>query len=102
MFQYNQDFYQAEENEFEASKTLSKSLNQISEAYERSKERLNRDLNKMEYQVRKIKDTRETIYMKHIKSLDLVEKEVNRIMPPDLSNQQHRQLLDEDDNEIDE
>ena len=73
--------------ECDSSKTLSKSLNQISEAYERSKERLNRDLNKMEWQVRKIKDTRERISMKHIKSLDLVEKEVNRIMPPDLSNQ---------------
>jgi len=41
----------------------------------------------MEWQVRKIKDTRERMGMKHIKSLDLVEKEVNRIMPPDLSNQ---------------
>lgn len=67
-----------------SSKTLSKSLTQISEAYERSKERLNRDLNKMEYHVRKIKDTRDRLTMKHIKSLDLVEKEVNRVMPCDI------------------
>lgn len=56
----------------ESTQVLSKSLNQISEAYEKSKDRLNRDLNKMEFQVSQIRDTRDRIQLKHIKSLDIV------------------------------
>ena len=64
---------------------FSKHLSQISDAYERSKDRLNRDLNKMEFQVGQIRDTRDRMQMKHIKSLDNVQQEINRIMPNDLS-----------------
>ena len=63
-------------------------------AYEKQKDRLNRDLNKMEYQVAQIKDTRDRISMAHIKSLDIVSKEVERIMPQNLS-----QIGSEQDND---
>lgn len=36
----------------------------------------------MEYQVSQLKDTRERLSLKHIKSLDIITKEVDRIMPP--------------------
>lgn len=39
----------------------------------------------MEYQVAQIKDTRDRISIQHIKSLDIVSKEVERIMPQNLS-----------------
>ena len=79
---------------------LSKSLTQISMAYEKQKDRLNRDLNKMEYQVAQIKDTRDRISMQHIKSLDIVSKEVERIMPQNLSQMGSEQ--DNDDEAIDQ
>ena len=74
---------------------FSKHLSQISDAYERSKDRLNRDLNKMEFQVGQIRDTRDRMQMKHIKSLDIVQQEINRIMPNDLSS--HVDELDMED-----
>lgn len=96
----NHDLQQADS--CESTQVLSKSLNQISEAYERSKDRLNRDLNKMEYQVSQIRDTRERISMKHIKSLDIVQREVNRIMPNELSSKQSKEDEEDDDMEFDE
>ena len=51
---------------------LAKSMREIDIAYGKSKERLEKDLNKMEYHVTLIKDTRERIGIKHIKSLDIV------------------------------
>lgn len=41
----------------------------------------------MEFQVNQIKDTRERITMKHIKSLDIVQREIDKIMPNELSAQ---------------
>jgi len=41
----------------------------------------------MEFQVNQIKDTRERITMKHIKSLDIVQREIDKIMPNELSEQ---------------
>ncbi len=38
----------------------------------------------MEYQVSQLKDTRERLSLKHIKSLDIITREVDRIMPPTL------------------
>jgi hypothetical protein len=64
---------------------LVNSLKQIKVTYEKSKERLEKDLNKMEYQVNQIKDTRERISLKHLKSLDIVQREINKIMPNDLT-----------------
>lgn len=80
---------------------MSKSLVQISEAYTRSKDRLLRDLNKMESQMRKLKDTRERISMKHIKSLDLLAREVDRIMPAELHGEGNLQEGPESDAEVD-
>lgn len=42
----------------------------------------------MEFKVTQIRDTRERISIKHIKSLDIVEKEVHRIMPNSLTESQ--------------
>lgn len=80
---------------------MSKSLVQISEAYTRSKDRLSRDLNKMESHMRKLKDTRERISMKHIKSLDLLAREVDRIMPAELHGEGNLQEGPESDAEVD-
>jgi len=41
----------------------------------------------MEFQVNQMKDTRERITMKHIKSLDIVQREIDKIMPNELSAQ---------------
>ena len=64
---------------------MARSLREIDIAYGKSKERLEKDLNKMEYHVTQIKDTRERIGIKHIKSLDIVQREINKIMPNDLT-----------------
>lgn len=72
-------------NKDEPKDELVRSLKQIKVTYERSKERLEKDLNKMEYQVTQIRDTRERISIKHLKSLDIVQREINRIMPNDLT-----------------
>jgi len=42
----------------------------------------------MEFRVTQIRDTRERISIKHIKSLDIVEKEIHRIMPNSLTETQ--------------
>jgi len=42
----------------------------------------------MEYKVNQIRDTRERISLKHIKSMDIVEKEIHRIMPNSLTESQ--------------
>lgn len=64
---------------------LARSLKEIDIVYGRSKQRLERDLNKMEYHITQIRDTRERIGIKHIKSLDIVQREINKIMPNDLT-----------------
>ena len=53
--------------------------------YQRGKEKLERDINKMEYKVKLVQETREKIQLRHIKGLDIVQNEVNRIMPNNLS-----------------
>ncbi len=64
---------------------MEKSLKEIEVTYKKNKERLERDLNKMEYKITQIRDTRERISLKHIKSLDIVEREIHRIMPNSLT-----------------
>ena len=55
---------------------------------------MEKDLNKMEFKVKQISDTRERIGLKHIKSLYIVEKEIDRIMPNSLTQSQvQRNLL---------
>ena len=69
----------------EEERQLAKSLKQIEIAYKKNIEQLGKDLNRMEFRVTQIRDTRERISIKHIKSLDIVEKEVHRIMPNSLT-----------------
>ena len=64
---------------------MAQSLKDIEVCYKKNKERLEKDLNKMEFKINQIKDTRERISLKHIKSLDIVEKEIDRIMPNSLT-----------------
>lgn len=64
---------------------LAKSLKDIGVAYKKNILQLGKDLNKMEFRVTQIRDTRERISLKHIKSLDIVEKEIHRIMPNSLT-----------------
>lgn len=64
---------------------LEKSLKEIEVCYKKNKERLEKDLNKMEYKITQIRDTRERISLKHIKSLDIVEKFVHKVMPNSLT-----------------
>lgn len=80
---------------------LSKSLQQIEVCYQKNKKKLERDLNKMEYKVKQVQDTREKMQLRHIKGLDIVTNEVNRIMPNSLTEKQlHNNLyLDEEDEE---
>lgn len=62
---------------------LSQSLHQIELCYQKNKQKLERDLNKMEYKVKvQGQDAREKMQLRHIKGLDIVENEVNRMMPP--------------------
>lgn len=49
---------------------------------------MERDINKMEYKVKLVQETREKIQLRHIKGLDIVENEVNRIMPNNLAGDQ--------------
>jgi len=67
---------------------LSKSLQQIEVCYQKNKKKLERDLNKMEYKVKQVQDTREKMQLRHIKGLDIVTNEVNRIMPNSLTEKQ--------------
>jgi hypothetical protein len=55
----------------------------------------------MESHMRKLKDTRERISMKHIKSLDLLAREVDRIMPAELHGEGNLQEGPESDAEVD-
>ncbi len=67
---------------------LAKSLMEIEVCYKKNKDMLDRDLNKMEFKITQIRDTRERISIKHIKSLDIVEKVVHRVMPNSLTESQ--------------
>ena len=49
----------------------------------------------MEYKVKLVQETREKIQLRHIKGLDIVENEVNRIMPNNLTGDQSK--LDQED-----
>lgn len=72
--------------QFEREKDeFSKSLQQIELCYEKNKKKLERDLNKMEFKVKQVQDTREKMQLRHIKGLDIVQSEVNRIMPNSLT-----------------
>ena len=53
----------------------------------------------MEFQVTQIRDTRERIGIKHLKSLDIVQREINRIMPNDLTGKAN--LNKQSDDELD-
>ena len=54
---------------------LSQSLHQIEITYQRNKQKLERDLGKMEYQVKvQGKDTIEKIQIRHIKGMTMVEQ----------------------------
>lgn len=46
---------------------------------------MDRDLNKMEFKVKQVQETREKMQIRHIKGLDIVRSEVNRIMPNSLT-----------------
>ena len=50
-----------------------------------NRQRLTRDLNKMEQQINQIKDTRERIEIKHLKFSDIAQREFDKIMPNDLT-----------------
>ena len=67
---------------------LAKSLKEIEVCYLKNKERLEKDLNKMEFKITQIRDTRERISLRHIKSLDIVEKVVHKVMPNSLTESQ--------------
>lgn len=59
--------------------------------------KLERDLNKMEFKVKQVQDTREKMQLRHIKGLDIVTNEVNRIMPNSLSGEQMSAMYNEED-----
>ena len=62
---------------------LSQSLQQIELCYQQNKQKLERDLNKMEFKVSYFhKEAREKMSLRNIKALDIVESEVKRMMPP--------------------
>jgi len=49
----------------------------------------------MEFHVNQIRDTRERISIKHLKSLDIVQREIHKIMPNDLSETYKAKVTDE-------
>ena len=53
----------------------------------------------MEFKVKQVQDTREKMQLRHIKGLDIVTNEVNRIMPNSLSGEQMSAMYNEDDEE---
>lgn len=59
--------------EYAKEDELAKSLKDIEVAYKKNIILLGKDLNRMEFKVTQIRDTRERISIKHIKSLDIVE-----------------------------
>jgi len=60
-------------------------LKEIEITYQKNKQRLEKDLNKMESKMYEIRDTRERIQFKHIKSCDIMEREFHKIMPHTLT-----------------
>ena len=78
---------------------LSKSLQQIEITYAKNKAKLDRDLNKLEFKVKQVQETREKMQLRHIKGLDIVTNEVNRIMPNSLTEKQLGDNLYKDDEE---
>ena len=50
---------------------MAKSLKEIEFTYQKNKQRLERDMNKMEAQINQIRDTRERIEIKHLKFSDI-------------------------------
>ena len=64
---------------------LAKSLKELELAYTMNRQRLTRDLNKMEQQINNIKDARERIEIKHLKFSDIAQREFDKIMPNDLT-----------------
>eukprot|EP00347_Sterkiella_histriomuscorum_P017919 403347475 len=78
---------------------LSRSLKDIEVTYKKNKLMLEKDLNKMEFKLTQIKDTRERIGIKHIKSLDIVEKFVDKVMPSNLSQTVNLQSQNRRDND---
>ena len=60
-------------------------MKEVEFTYQKSKKRLERDLNKMESQINHIRDTRERIEIKHLKFSDIAQREFNKIMPNDLT-----------------
>lgn len=78
----------SQQNDFRESEELGKSLKEIHRAYKKNVKQLGKDLNRMEFRVTQIRDTRERISIKHIKGLDYVEREFNRIMPNSLTETQ--------------
>lgn len=63
---------------------IQKSLKKIQVCYDEYKSLINKDINKLEFHVNLIKDTRERIGLRHIKSLDIVSKEIDSLMPDNL------------------
>ena len=55
----------------------------------------------MEYKVKQVQDTREKMQLRHIKGLDIVTNEANRIMPNSLTEKQLKNnlYLDDEDEE---
>ena len=54
----------------------------------------------MEFKVKQVQDTREKMQLRHIKGLDIVQNEVNRIMPNSLTEQWlPGNLFDDEENE---
>jgi len=49
----------------------------------------------MEFKVKQVQETREKIQIRHIKGLDIVENEVHRIMPNDLTEEQFLNNIDD-------
>lgn len=90
---FGEEFHRSVLPGADAERELTKSLKQIKIAYKKNIELLGKDLNRMEFRVTQIRDTRERISIKHIKSLDIVEKEVHRIMPNSLTETQIRREM---------
>ena len=49
----------------------------------------------MEFKVKQVQETREKIQIRHIKGLDIVENEVHRIMPNDLTEEEFLKNIDD-------
>ena len=83
---------QANRTQKKEKKVLARSLKEIDFTYQKSKQRLERDLNKMESQINQMRDTRERIEIKHLKFSDIAQREFNKIMPNDLTQKYSRSV----------